>query len=111
MEFKTGHTGREAEIIDLFTATDQQGKGVGQRLLTHGLTSLRSAGADIVVTYGDPNHYAMVGFLPISEADAQALFPLNHPEGWMAQSLTERAVVPLEGPSRCVESLNNPLFW
>jgi len=179
MEFLTGHKGREAEIIDLFTstftasegaeegaligelgrnllggtaledlfvfiaeengaiiggivfsrltyeqdertvlvlapvavATEQQGKGVGQRLLTHGLTSLRSADVDIVVTYGDPNYYARVGFLPISEGDAQAPFPLNHPEGWMAQSLTERAMTPLKGPSRCVEALNNPVFW
>lgn len=179
MEFKTGHKGREAEIVDLFTATftasegeeegtligelvrnlldstdekdlvvftaeddgtiiggivfsrltyeqdertvlvlapvavatDQQGKGVGQRLLTHGLTSLRSAGVEIVVTYGDPNYYARVGFLPISEAEAQPPFPLNHPEGWMAQSLTERVMAPLKGPSRCVEALNNPVFW
>nr|WP_296749490.1 N-acetyltransferase [Thioalkalivibrio sp.] len=179
MEFKTGHKGREAEIIDLFTvtfaasegaeegaligelvrnlldstdekdlvvftaendgttvggivfsrltyeqdertvfvlapvavATDLQGKGIGQRLLTHGLTSLRSAGVDIVVTYGDPNYYAKVGFLPTREADAQAPFPLNHPEGWMAQPLTERVLAPLKGPSRCVEALNNPVFW
>ncbi|TVP84136.1 MAG: N-acetyltransferase [Thioalkalivibrio sp.] len=179
MEFQTGHKGREAEIIDLFTtaftasegeeegaligelarnllgstdekdravftaeddgtiigaivfsrltyeqdertvfvlapvavATDQQGKGIGQRLLTHGLTSLRSAGVDIVVTYGDPNYYARVGFLPVSEAEARAPFPLNHPEGWMAQSLTERVMAPLKGPSRCVQALNHSAFW
>jgi putative acetyltransferase len=126
MEFLTGHKGREAQSIDLFTSTFnasegeeegaligelarnllggaaeedlfvfaaeedgtivggivfsrlsyeqdertvfvlapvavapfQQGKGIGQRLLSHGLAALRSAGVDIVMTYGDPNYYA-----------------------------------------------------
>jgi putative acetyltransferase len=179
MEFLTGHNGREAEIIDLFTATftasegeeegaligqlvrdllggtaekdlfvftaeedgaivggivfsrltyeqdertvlvlgpvavatDRQAKGIGQRLLTHGLAALRGAGVDIVVTYGNPSYYVKVGFLPISEAEAPAPFPLSHPEGWLAQSLTERAMTPLRGPSRCVGALNDPLFW
>jgi predicted N-acetyltransferase YhbS len=179
MEFLTGHKGREAEIIDLFTATftasegeeegaligelvrnllggtagqdlfvftaeedgviiggivfsrltyaldertvfvlapvavatEKQGKGIGQRLLTHGLATLRSAGVDTVMTYGDPNYYAKVGFVPISEADAPAPHKLNHPEGWLGQSLTDRAMAPLKGPSHCVEALNDPLFW
>jgi predicted N-acetyltransferase YhbS len=179
MEFLAEHTGREAEIIDLFTATftasegeeegaligklvrdllggtagrdlfvftaeedgaiiggivvsrltyeqdertvfvlapvavapERQGRGIGQRLLTHGLAALRSAGVDIAVTYGDPRYYSKVGFLPISEADARAPFPLSRPEGWLGQSLTERAMAPLKGPSRCVEALNDPVFW
>jgi predicted N-acetyltransferase YhbS len=92
-------------------ATDRQRKGIGQRLLTHGLASLRSAGVDIAMTYGDPNYYAKVGFMPISERDAPAPFPLKHPEGWLAQSLTDRSMTPLRGPARCVEALNDPVFW
>ena len=92
-------------------ATDQQGKGIGQRLLTHGLASLRSAGVDIAMTYGDPNYYSKVGFMPISEAEAPAPFKLSHPEGWLALSLTGAQIAPLKGPSRCVEALNDPVFW
>ena len=92
-------------------ATDRQGKGIGQGLLNHGLASLRHAGVDIAVTYGDPNYYAKVGFMPLSEAKAHAPFPWKHPEGWLGQSLTDRAMTPLKGPSRCVEALNDPLFW
>jgi predicted N-acetyltransferase YhbS len=98
-------------LAPVAVATDRQGKGIGQRLLNHGLAALRSVGVDIVMTYGDPNYYARVGFMPISEADAQAPFPLNHPEGWLGQSLTDRAMTPLKGPSRCVEALNDPRFW
>ena len=92
-------------------ATDQQGKGIGQKLLTHALAGLRSAGVDIAMTYGDPNYYAKVGFMPISEADAQAPFKLSQPEGWLAQPLTGHQITPLQGPSRCVEALNDPVFW
>ena len=98
-------------LAPVAVAPDQQGRGIGQRLLTHGLAALQSAGVDIAVTYGDPNYYAKVGFIPISEADAPAPFPLNHPEGWLAQSLTNRAMTPLKGPSRCVDALNDPAFW
>ena len=58
-------------------ATDQQGQGIGQRLLNHGLAALRGAGVDIAMTYGDPGYYAKVGFRPISEADAPAPFKLQ----------------------------------
>ncbi|MEA3642520.1 MAG: N-acetyltransferase [Lamprobacter sp.] len=92
-------------------ATEQQGQGIGQRLLNHGLAALRSAGVDIAMTYGDPGYYAKVGFRPIREADAPAPFKLKQPEGWLAQSLTDRAMTSLQGPSRCVEALNDPVFW
>ena len=98
-------------LAPVAVATDQQGKGIGQRLLIHGLATLRIAGVDIAMTYGDPGYYGKVGFMPVSEADAQAPFPLNHPEGWLGQSLTDRGMVPLSGPSRCVEALNDPAFW
>jgi putative acetyltransferase len=80
-------------------------------LLTHGLASLRRAGVDIAMTYGDPNYYAKVGFRPISEEDAQAPFPLSRPEGWLIQSLSDRGMAPPKGPCRCVEALNDPAFW
>jgi predicted N-acetyltransferase YhbS len=98
-------------LAPVAVAPDQQGRGIGQRLLTHGLAALRSAGVDIAVTYGDPSYYAKVGFLPISDADARAPFPLSRPEGWLGQSLTDRVMTPLRGPSRCVKALNDPVFW
>lgn len=98
-------------IAPVAVATDQQGKGIGQRLLTYGLAALRGAGVDIAMTYGDPNYYAKVGFVPINEADAPAPFKLSQPEGWLARSLTDRVISPLKGPPRCVEALNDPVFW
>ena len=107
----------EADARDVFilaplaVATDRQGAGIGRGLVAHGLTALRGAGVDVALTYGDPAYYAKAGFAPISEAFAPAPFALSRPEGWLGQSLTERAPTPLAGPSRCVGALNDPAFW
>jgi putative acetyltransferase len=89
----------------------RQGRGVAQQLLEYGLAALRGAGIDIVLTYGDPGYYARVGFSRVCEADAQPPLPLKQPEGWLAKSLTGSAMIPLQGPSRCVEALDDPAFW
>ena len=98
-------------LAPVAVATDRQGTGVGQKLLAHGLHALRDAGVDIAMTYGDPNYYAKVGFMPVSEVDAPPPYNLNQPEGWLGQSLTERPMTPLKGPSRCVAALDDPVFW
>lgn len=92
-------------------ATDRQREGIGQALLHHALAALRVAGVDIVMTYGDPAYYTQVGFVPVSEGDAPAPFPLQQPEGWLGQSLTDAAMTPLKGPSRCVAALDDPAYW
>lgn len=92
-------------------ASGHQGKGIGRKLIAEGLEKLRGSGVDIAMTYGDPAYYARVGFRPISEADAAPPFALQHPEGWLAQSLTGQAIGTLPGRSRCVEALDDPVFW
>jgi putative acetyltransferase len=91
--------------------TRLQGTGIGQSLLTYGLTDIRKRGVDVAMTYGDPNYYTKVGFVPITEDQARAPVRLSFPHGWLAQSLTQRPLDPLKGPSRCVEALNSPDYW
>lgn len=92
-------------------ATAHQGKGIGQRLIAHGLDALRQEGVDIAVTYGDPAFYGRVGFRPVSEADLPAPQPLNQPQGWIAQSLTDAPLTPLRGPAQCVAAFDDPALW
>lgn len=92
-------------------ATARQGQGIGQRLIAFGLDALRKEGVDIAVTYGDPAFYGRAGFMPVSEADVPAPQPLQHPQGWIAQSLTEAPLTPLRGPVRCVAAFDDPAFW
>lgn len=92
-------------------APEMQGKGLGQRLIAHGLRALRSEGAEVAVTYGDPAFYAKVGFAPVSAAQVAPPQPLGQPEGWLAQALHGEALGPLEGPSRCAPALDDPAYW
>ena len=77
----------------------------------HGLDALRQEGVDIAVTYGDPAFYGRVGFNPVSEADLPAPQPLNQPQGWIAQSLTDAPMTPLRGLAHCVTAFNDPSLW
>ena len=88
-----------------------QGRGVGQALIRHGLNDLRSRGVELVATYGDPAFYARVGFQPLDEATVPPPFALSQPEGWLGRSLTEDAILPVDGPCRCVEAFNDPSMW
>jgi predicted N-acetyltransferase YhbS len=92
-------------------STGRQGKGIGQKLLSHGLGVLRDRGVDMAVTYGDPSYYSKVGFAPISQEFAAAPYKLQHPEGWLGQSLTDRELTPLVGQATCVKALDDPAYW
>jgi predicted N-acetyltransferase YhbS len=92
-------------------ATDRQGEGLGTRLIEYGLQSLRDEGVDIAVTYGDPAFYGRVGFRPIAESDMPAPYRLQHPEGWLGQSLTETPLMSFRGPSHCVAAFRDPVYW
>lgn len=90
---------------------DRHKEGIGQELITFGLGALRRRGIDVVMTYGDPNYYAKVGFAQISEDCAQAPLPLTQPHGWLAQPLSTNVMSPLAGRSHCVDALNDPSLW
>lgn len=92
-------------------ATEHHGKGIGQALINHGLDTLRKNGVDVSLTYGDISFYSKVGFAQVSQETAQSPFPLEYPEGWLGQSLTDKTLAPLKGKSTCVEALNDPALW
>lgn len=91
--------------------TDHQGKGVGQKLINHGLNALKEDGVELVLTYGDPNFYSKVGFSVITEKLVPAPLKLEYPEGWLAQSSFGDLIEPIDGKSYCVEELNKPEYW
>lgn len=92
-------------------ATVNQGKGIGQRLIAHGLDALRREDVEIAVTNADPAFYGRVGLEPVSAADLSAPQPLNQPQGWIAQSLTDAPLTPLRGPARCVAAFDDHALW
>ena len=91
--------------------TNQQGKGIGQKLIKHGIQHLAKQGVKLVFTYGDPNYYSKVGFRAITEEIVKAPLKLSQPEGWLCQSLVGDVIKPITGNSYCVEALNRPEYW
>jgi putative acetyltransferase len=98
-------------LSPMAVAPQRQRKGIGQALLSQAFEALRSEGIQIVITYGDPNYYGRVGFMPITEDHARAPLPLSLPHGWIGQSLTEEQMPALQGPSTCVAALNRNNVW
>jgi len=90
---------------------NHQNKGIGQTLLRESIALLKDHGIDILMTYGDPNYYGKVGFLPVTEQVAPPPFPLSIPIGWIGQSLHGAKIAPLQGTCTCVSALNNPAIW
>lgn len=91
--------------------TDRQGKGIGQKLITFGLNTLSKDGVELAITYGDPKFYSKVRFKCVTEAVVPAPLTLQHPEGWLAQSLKGDEIQPIKGQSSCVGALNKPQYW
>jgi len=90
---------------------DHQSKGVGQTLIKSGLATLRTAGVDVALTYGDPEYYRRVGFSQVSQTQAAPPVPLQHPHGWQGQTLNGATFTPLKGPSTCVPALQDRTYW
>lgn len=88
-----------------------QGKGVGQKLISHGLQQLKRDGVSLVITYGDPAFYSKTGFSPLSEELILAPFTLSQPEGWLGQSLSGRCIEQISGRCKCVKAFDNPAYW
>ncbi|MCP9821019.1 N-acetyltransferase [Synechococcus sp. Cruz-9H2] len=91
--------------------TSRQGQGIGKKLIEFGLNSMRARGAEIAVTYGDPDFYGDVGFLSLSEDCLKAPMKLSMPFGWLGQSLTASPIPVFKDRPTCVTAFKNPAYW
>lgn len=91
--------------------SDFQGHGIGQNLIRFGIENLKESGTELLLTYGDPDFYSKTGFRTISENEIKAPLKLSYPHGWLAQELTDKQILPVQGSSQCVEALNDQVYW
>jgi len=98
-------------LSPMAVAPSRQRQGVGQALLTEALAALRADRIDVVVTYGDPNYYRQIGFVPISEDDVRPPQPLSMPHGWLGQRLEGDGRPSLQGPSTSVAAFDRADIW
>lgn len=110
-QFQLPNDQRAYLLSPMAVATTEQGQGIGQQLISHGLDQLRAQQVEVVLTYGDPAFYGQVGFMPITEEVIQAPLRMSYPHGWLAQSLDGQQLAPIPGPTACVAPLNDQQYW
>lgn len=111
-------TGQTSFLLSpVAVASDCQGQGVGQGLISHGLAQLRLNNVALVFTYGDPAFYSKLGFQPVSEQAVPPPFKLTQPVGWQGLCLDESenggktVIKTLDAPIVCVDAFNVPALW
>ena len=100
-----------ALLSPMAIATAYQGRGIGQKLIRHGLNILKEAGVTVVCTYGDLNFYGKIGFAPLGKDRIQPPHKLSYPQGWIGQSLVTSTTPKSTGVCSCVSALNKPSLW
>lgn len=96
----------------LAVAPIAQRHGLGGTLVEHGLDELRSGNAVAAFVYGDPRYYGRFGFGATDSPLGPPPFPLEHPEGWLAQWLGDTPPPrPFQDASRCVDALHQARYW
>lgn len=91
--------------------TDYHGKGIGQNLIYFAHEKLKNQDVNITMTYGDIKFYSKSGYDHISNTIIASPLPLSYPEGWLACSLDGKTPLKIDGPSYCIEDLNNVDLW
>ncbi|MGF1909507.1 N-acetyltransferase [Vibrio kasasachensis] len=111
-KFKFAESAVSAYILSpAAVATASQGEGVGQKLIQFGIEALKENGVEMVLTYGDPNFYAKVGFEQITEEQVKAPLVLSHPFGWLGQKLDGLKFAAIAGGTSCVAALDHQKYW
>ena len=98
-------------LAPVAVSTENQGKGIGQALISYGLNELKKRSVNVAVTYGDPNYYSKVGFQELSENLIQAPLKLSMPFGWLGQSLSGEPIPTINERPVCVKEFNDPVYW
>lgn len=98
-------------LAPVAVSTAYQKRGIGTKIINYGLQQIKSYGADVVVTYGDPAYYSKVGFSPLPESRLRAPKKLSMPFGWLGQSLSEHEIPSIPGRPDCVEPFNHEKYW
>lgn len=108
------HPSVSASILaPLAVLPSEQSKGVGGKLIAHGLKSLAKAGINFVFVLGHPDYYPRHGFTPAGKHGFGSPHPIldkNHP-AWMVQPLREGVLGKIHGKVICADMLNAPEYW
>jgi putative acetyltransferase len=86
-----------AALAPVAVLPDLQRRGIGERLIRHGLNLLRERGEQIVIVLGHPDYYPRFGFSSEKARSLESPFP---PEAFMAMELISGALEGIRGKVR-----------
>lgn len=86
-----------AALAPVAVLPDLQRRGIGERLIRHGLDLLRERGEQIVIVLGHPDYYPRFGFSSEKARFLESPFP---PEALMAMELISGALEGIRGKVR-----------
>lgn len=98
-------------LSPLGVAPKYQKQRLGTKLVESGLQEVSSMGADVVFVYGDPNYYGQFGFSAQTAKHYVPPYQLQHPYGWQAIAISDRAERTTPINLVVVNSLRDSTLW
>ena len=105
--------GRAQILAPLAVTGDQQGQGIGGRLVKEGFARLIEAEVKLVFVLGSPDYYSRFGFVTAGIRGFQAPYPIppKNADAWMVTELSPGGIEQNEGTVRCSKALSHPQYW
>ena len=102
-----------AILAPLAVHPDEQGRGIGGRLIQEGIQRLEASEVALVFVLGDPGYYKRHGFAPagVRGLDAPYPVPAEHADAWMVQALQPGILGHVRGQLLCADALDDPRYW
>jgi len=90
-----------------------QGRGIGGKLIEHGVKVLAQAKIDLVFVLGYPDFYSRHGFTPAGKYGFEASYPIleKNADAWMVRALRPNVVGQFQGRVVCAQALDKPEYW
>ena len=100
-------------LAPLAVSPNQQGSGIGTKLIEESLVIMGSNGVELVFVLGYPQYYSRFGFTPAGAQGLQAPYPIppKNADAWMVKELSHGAIESNQGTVRCCNALDAAQYW
>lgn len=102
---------RLAILAPLAVVPDAQRKGIGGRLIEHGIRLLGEAGVSLVLVLGHPGYYPRHGFQPAGRYGLRAPYPVSQESAWMVRPIILNVLGRVQGRIACADALDRLEYW
>jgi putative acetyltransferase len=98
-------------LAPLAVVPEAQRKGVGGRLIAHGIQRLCESGVALVFVLGHPEYYPRHGFAPAHLEGLLAPYPISPEDAWMVRELRHGVLGSVRGTVVCAQAMDRPEYW